>query len=226
MYDPPPMGLRLYDYEASANCYKVRLLLSHLELPYERVPVDIFAGGTMSQEYGAKNPSLTTPVLELEPGRFLPESVAIMLHLAEGTHLLPEDRYERAQVYRWLCFEQSAVLPTIAMLRFRLLTSRASLDDPAEAPSLNMARGVAGVVEGHLKERTYFVAERLTLADLALFGYMHVAGEAGVDTESLPALQAWVERVRAEPRHVEDLAPYPENSHRGASQSIYDAFGV
>src|SRR5256885_5918744 len=139
MYDPAPMGLRLSDTEASANCYKVRLLLSHLELPYERVPVDIFAGGTMSAEYAARNPSLTTPVLELEPGKFLPESAAIMLHLAEGTHLLPEDRDERAQVYRWLFFEQSAVLPTIAMLRFRLLTRRASLDDPAEAPSLNMS---------------------------------------------------------------------------------------
>ncbi|MFL5911407.1 MAG: glutathione S-transferase family protein [Gaiellaceae bacterium] len=220
------MPLRLYDYEASGNCYKVRLLLSHLGLDYERVPVDIFAGGTMNGDYGAKNPSLTTPVLELEPGRYLPESAAIMLHLAEGTHLLPEDRDERAQVYRWLFFEQSAVLPTIAMLRFRALTGRANLDDPAEAASLAMSRGVAGVVEVHLTGREYFAGERLTVADLAIFGYLHVAHEAGVDTASLPALQAWVERVRSEPRHVEDLMPYPANSQRGQSQSIYDAFGV
>ena len=149
-----------------------------------------------------------------------------MLHLAEGTHLLPEDAYERAQVYRWLFFEQSAVAPTIAMLRFRVLTDRASLDDPAEASALTMSRGVAGVVEAHLAAHAYFVGERLTVADLALFGYMHVAHEAGVDTASLPGLQAWVERVRGEPRHVEDLAPYPDNSRRGASRSIYDAFGV
>jgi glutathione S-transferase len=226
MYDAQAMGLRLYDYEASANCYKVRLLLSHLGLVYERVPVDIFAGDTMNADYGAKNPSLTTPVLELEPGRYLPESAAIMLHLAEGTHLLPEDRAERAQVYRWMFFEQSAVLPTIAMLRFRAATGRADLDDPAEAASLRMSRGVAGTVEAHLADREYFVAERLTLADLALFGYMHLAHEAGVDTSSLPALQAWVERVRSEPRHVEDLVPYPANSHRGQSKSIYDAFGM
>src|SRR5436309_5405069 len=99
------MGLRLHDYEASANCYKVRLLLSHLELPYERVAVDIFAGGTMSGEYAAKNPALTTPVLEFESDRYLPASGAILLHLAEGTDLLPEDSDERAQVYRWLFFE-------------------------------------------------------------------------------------------------------------------------
>src|SRR5436190_5499484 len=157
------MGLRLYDYASSGNCYKVRLLLSQLELPYERVPVDIFAGGTMSAEYAAKNPALTTPVLEYEPDRYLPESGAILLHLSEGTHLLPEDRDERAQVYRWLFFEQSAVLPTIAMLRFRALTGRANLDDPAEAASLTMSRGVAGVVEAHLTGREYFVGERLTV---------------------------------------------------------------
>jgi glutathione S-transferase len=220
------VSLRLYDYAASANCYKVRLLLSHLDLPYERVPVDIFAGGTMSAEYAAKNPALTTPVLEYEPDRYLPESGAILLHLAEGTDLLPEDRDERAQVYRWLCFEQSAVLPTIAMLRFRVLTGRASLDDPAERTSLNMCRAVAGVVEAHLAERAYFVAERFTLADIALFGYMHVADEAGVDTASMRGLQAWLERMRSKPRHVDDLAPYPENARLGNSRSIYDAFAA
>ena len=107
------MALRLYDYASSGNCYKVRLLLSHLGLPYERVPVDIFAGDTMSEEHAARNLALTTPVLELEPGRYLPESAAILLHLAEGTDLLPDNRDERALVYRWLFFEQSAVLPTI-----------------------------------------------------------------------------------------------------------------
>jgi glutathione S-transferase len=226
MYAVGTVSLRLYDYEASGNCYKARLLLSHLELPYERVPVDIFAGDTMSGDYAAKNLALTTPVLELEPGRYLPESGAILLHLAEGTDLLPEDRFERAEVYRWLCFEQSAVLPTIAMLRFHLLTGRASLDDPAVQTQLNMSRGVAGVVEAHLAMRSYFVGERFTLADIALFGYMHVAHEAGVDTSSMDNLQAWLGRVRSQPRHVEDLAPYPENSHVGNSRSIYDAFAA
>ena len=218
--------MRLYDYSASANCLKVRILLAQLGLDVERVPVDIFAGDTMSEEHAARNLALTTPVLELEPGRYLPESAAILLHLAEGTDLLPDDRDERALVYRWLFFEQSAVLPTIAMLRFRVLTGRASLDDPAERTSLNMSRAVAGVVEAHLSERQYFVAERFTLADVALFGYMHVAHDAGVDTASMPSLQAWLERVRSQPRHVEDLAPYPKNARPGASRSIYDAFGA
>jgi glutathione S-transferase len=216
------VGLRLYDYAPSANCYKVRLLLGHLELPYERVPVDIFAGESMTEGFAAKNPGLTTPVLELEPGRYLPESGAILLHLAEGTDLVPEDRDERAQVYRWLFYEQSALLPTIAMFRFRVLTGRASLDDPRARRMLKASRDVAGVVESHLSERTYFVAERFTLADIALFGYMHVVHDAGVDAASMPGLQAWLERMRSEPRHVEDLAPYPENARPGSSRSIYD----
>jgi glutathione S-transferase len=220
------MGLKLYEYAASGNCYKVRLLLGHLDLPYERVPVDIFAGETMNGDYAAKNPALTTPVLEVESGGYLPESGAILLHLAEGTDLLPEDPDERAEVYRWLFFEQSAVAPTIAMLRFRVLTGRASLDDPAEQTALNMSRGVAGVVESHLAQHEYFAAERFTVADIALYGYMHVAHEAGVDTASMPGLQAWLERVRSEPGHIDDLAPYPENSRPGNSKSIYDAFGA
>jgi len=217
------VGPRLYDYAPSGNCYKVRLLLSHLGLPYERVPVDIFAGDTMTREYAARNPAMRTPVLELESGGHLPESGAIMLHLAEGTDLLPADRDERAQVYRWLFFEQSEVLPTIAMLRFRLLTGRADPDDPRVSRAVARASGVADVLDGHLEDRAYVVGERFTVADIGLFGYMHVADEAGVETASMGGLQAWLERVRSEPRHIEDMARYPDNSRRGKSRSIYDA---
>jgi glutathione S-transferase len=213
---------KLYDYPASGNCYKARLLLSHLGIEYERVPVDIFAGETMTPEHAARNPALTTPVLELPDGSFLPESGAILLHLAEGTDLLPDDPAERAQVYRWLFFEQSAILPTVADIRFRMLTGRLDPDGDAGRRAAQLAGAVTSVVEGHLQGRTFAVGERFTLADIALFGYVHVAHEAGVDMSGFTAIAEWIERVRQQPGHVEDLAPYPENTRPGVSRTIHD----
>src|SRR5919108_835192 len=120
--------LRLYDYAASGNCYKVRLLLAQLGLRYERVPVDIFAGETMTAEYAARNPMQTVPVLETVAGS-LPESNAILLYLAEGTPFLPGDAFERAQAVRWLIYEQTDVIPGIGGLRFRLQTQRLAPED-------------------------------------------------------------------------------------------------
>jgi glutathione S-transferase len=217
--------LRLYDYAASGNCYKVRLALSHLGVEYERVAVDIFAGDTLTPEYAAKNPMLTTPVLEYQPGRHLPESGAILLFLAEGSELLPDEPGERADVHRWLFFEQSSVLPTIAMLRFQLLTGRADPQPAAVERATRMASAVAMTADSQARQREFFAAERFTLADIALYGYLHVAHEAGVDTSGLDGLNAWLQRVREQPGHVDDLAPYPENSHRGNSQSVWDALG-
>ena len=216
------MRYRLYDYPSSGNCYKVRLLLSHLGIEYDRVPVDIFAGETMTPEHAARNPALTTPVLELPSGEHLPESGAILLHLAEGTDLLPDDRGERAQVYRWLFFEQSAILPTVADIRFRMLTGRLDPESEAGRNAALLATAVTGVVEGHLRERSFAVGGRFGVADIALFGYVHVADEAGVDMSGFTGIARWVERVRAQPGHVEDLAPYPENSRPGQSRSIHD----
>lgn len=216
--------LRLYDYEASGNCFKVRLALSHLGLDYERVPVDIFAGETLSAEYGAKNPMLTTPVLEYEPGRYLPESGAILLFLAEGSELLPDERSDRAQVHRGLFFEQSTVLPTIAMLRFQLLTGRADPDSREVERAKRMAAAVALTADQQVREREFFAVDRFTLADIALYGYLHVAHEAGIDTSGLDGLNAWLERVRAQPGHIDDLMPYPESARPGQSQSVWDAF--
>ena len=122
--------VRLYDYPASCNCYKVRLLLANLGRPYERVPVDIFAGDTLTEEYGRINPARTTPVLETDDGRFLPESNAILVYLAEGTPFLSDDPFERAEVVRWLIYEQTDVIPMIGGLRFRLLAGRLEPDDP------------------------------------------------------------------------------------------------
>ena len=119
------MTLRLYDYGASCNCYKARLLLAQLGLEYERVPVDIFAGDTLTDEFAAMNPARTTPVLESDDG-FLPESNAILVYLASGTSFLPADPFELAQVVRWLLYEQTDVVPAIGGLRFRLLVRTSS----------------------------------------------------------------------------------------------------
>jgi Glutathione S-transferase, N-terminal domain len=121
--------LRLYDYAASSNCYKARLLLAQLDRPYERVPVDIFAGETLTDEYAQINPARTTLVLETEHG-YLPESNAILVYLAAGTPLLPDDPFELAQVVRWLIYEQTDVSPTTRGLRFLLLVGRLAPDDP------------------------------------------------------------------------------------------------
>src|SRR5262245_35079703 len=123
-------GLRLYDYAASANCYKVRLLLATLGRAYERVPIDIFAGETLTDEFYVKNPARSTPVLEVGDGRYLQESNAILAYLAEGTCYMPADAFDRAHVLRWLIFEQTDVIPTMGGLRFRILTGRLSPDHP------------------------------------------------------------------------------------------------
>jgi glutathione S-transferase len=214
--------MRLYDYGPSPNCHKVRILLAQLGQDYERVPTDIFGGDTLKPEFMEKNPGLTTPVLEVEPGRYLPESNAILLHLAEGTPFLPEDRSERAQVYRWLFFEQSAILPTVADVRFRSLTGRLDPESDTAIHLSQLCAGVTGVVEGHLQGRTFAVGERFTVADVALFGYLHVAHEAGVDMTRFGAVGAWIERVRAQPGHVEDLAAYPESARPETSRTIHD----
>jgi glutathione S-transferase len=215
--------LRLYDYAASANCLKVRMLLAQLGRPYERVPVDIFAGDTLTEEFGRMNPARSTPVLELESGEFLTESNAILLYLAEGTPLLPEDSVERAQVHRWLFFEQADVVPSMGGLRFRLHTGR--IDPDSNSARARRAAGDAtlAVLDAHLAGRRFLVGERYTVADIGVFAYVHVADEAGHDLSRYPNLTAWLDRVRAEPGYANDLEPYPPNSMRGAGRSIYDA---
>jgi glutathione S-transferase len=210
--------MRLYDYAASANCYKVRLLLANLGREYERVPVDIFAGDTLTDEYGAINPARTTPVLEDPPGTFLQESNAILLHVARGSALLPDD----PQVFRWLFYEQADVVPTVGGLRFRLITGRLSPDDPeAERRRVGSFEALA-LLDAHLAGREFFVGDAYSVADIGIYGYVHVAHEAGLQLEPYASLRAWLNRVREQPGYVNDLEPYPPNSHAGASRSIYD----
>ncbi len=211
--------MRLYDYDASANCYKIRLLLALLGTPYERVPIDIFGGDTLTDEYRALNPVRETPVLELDSGETIAQSNAILWYLAESTPFLPDSRVERALVAQWLFFEQERVMSGIGAARFRTLTGR----DPALAAArFVVGEGALAVLEEHLVDRSFLVGDRCSIADLSVFAYTHVAPDAGYELGRYPAVGAWLGCVRDQPGFVDDLAPYPENAREGASRSIYD----
>jgi glutathione S-transferase len=216
------MTLRLHDYPASGNCYKVRLLLAQLGREYERVPVDIFAGDTLSDDFGRLNPARETPVLEAEGADPLPQSNAILLYLAEGSDFVSDDPRERAQTLRWLFWEQSEVIPGVAGLRFRLMTGRLAPDSPGMQRRRAGGESVLALLEDHLGDRDFMVGERYSVADISLFAYVSVADEAGFDLSRHPAISAWLKRVEDTPGFMNDFEPYPPNSQLGQSRSIYD----
>jgi glutathione S-transferase len=212
--------MKLYDYAASCNCYKVRLLLAHLGIDYERVPVDIFAGGTLTDEYGRINPMRTVPVLETEQG-YLPESNAILTYLGEGTAYVPDDPWERARVVGWLIYEQTDVVFMVGGLRFRLMVGRWTPDHPEAVRRREGALEVLQFLDDHLAEDAFLVGGLYTIADIAVYGYSHRAEEAQLDLEPYPNLRAWFERIESQPGYMEDVEPYGANAAPGAGQSIY-----
>jgi len=214
--------LRLYDYAASANCLKARLLLAQLERPYERVPVDIFAGDTLTDEYAAINPARSTPVLQIGASTYLSESNAILVYLADGTPLFPDDALRRAEVVRWLILEQTDVVPSLGGLRFRLLTGRLAAEDRDALRRRKLGEATLAALDLHLRTRGFLV-DTYSIADIAVYAYTHVAPEAGYELAAYPAVERWLERVEERPGFVNDLAPYPENARPGSSRSIYDA---
>jgi glutathione S-transferase len=214
--------MRLYDYSASGNCYKARLLLALLGHPYERVPVDIFGGDTLTDEYARVNPLRETPVLETDEGELIAQSNAILWYLAQGTDYLPDDRAVRAQVLQWQFFEQERVMPGLGGTRFRRVTGRAAADPAGDARRFQLGQDTLGVLDAHLSEHEWLVGDRPTIADLSVFAYTHVCEDAGFELERYPAVVRWVERVRGLPGFVDDLEPYPENARPGKGRSIYD----
>ncbi len=213
--------MKLYDYAASGNCYKVRLLLALLGTPYERVPIDIFAGDTLTDEYARINPVRETPVLELDTGETIAQSNAILWYLAEGTPFLPSSRLERAEVAQWLAFEQERIMVGVGGTRFRRLTGRAALDPAADASRFQAGLHALSLLDAHLTGRSFAVGDHCTIADLSLFAYTHVAGDAGFDLAEYPAVAEWIDRIRALPGHMNDFVPYPENALPGRGRSIY-----
>jgi glutathione S-transferase len=213
--------LELYDYPASGNCYKVRLALAQLEREYEKVTVDIFDGDTLTDEYERLNVARETPVLITESGAPLAESNAILLYVAEGTTLLPEDREARAQVYRWLFFESQVFSPGVAAARFYRMTGRDERHPHDFERRFKRGQEALRILDATLKSRPFVAGDAYTVADISIYGYGHVAHEAGFDMAAYPRFNAWIERVAATPRMMHDLQPYPENASLLRGKSIY-----
>jgi glutathione S-transferase len=199
--DEQDVTIRLYNSQVSGNCYKVRLLLAHLGIPYERVELDVVDRSNRADVLGAKNPARRVPTIELDDGRTLGESNAITWFLADGTKYLPTDPYERAQVLQWLFFEQYDHEPNVAVARFWLLFDRVPSEE-ALAERQSGGYRALDAMEGHLAARDFLVGGSYSIADIGLFAYTHVAEEGGFDLVRYPAVRGWIDRVRGQPGHV------------------------
>jgi glutathione S-transferase len=196
--------MRLHDHLTSGNGYKVRLLLTQLGLPFERIEYDIDKGATRTPEFLAQvNPNGRIPVLEIEPGFLLAESDAILFYLAEATPFLPADRRLRAEVLQWLFFEQYNHEPNVATPRYWITHKVMTPAREALLPAKHeQGYAALALMERHLASRRFFVGERYSIADIALYAYTHVAEEGGFTLARFPAIGAWLARVAAEPRHI------------------------
>ena len=196
----------LHEYALSGNCYKVRLTAACLGIPLERREYDILKGETRTPEFlSGVNANGRIPVLQLGD-RFIPESNATCFYLADGSTLIPEERFDRADMLRWMFFEQYDHEPNVATLRFWLaFVGEDRLSDLQR--SLLPGKREAGeaalkLMDEHLAGRRFFVGDRLSLADVALYAYTHVAEEGGFELSDHPAVTAWLERVAGDPGHL------------------------
>jgi glutathione S-transferase len=194
----------LYSMQRSGNSYKVRLALAQLQIPYRLVEVDILKGESHTPEFLAKNPNGQVPLLEVAPGRYLAESNAILWHLASESRLRPEDRIDRAEALQWLFFEQHSLEPNIGAAYFWLCLIKGGRDLQQHALEDWMEQGyrTLKVMEKHLQHHRFLVADRYTIADIALYAYTHLAHECDYDITAFPAVRAWLERVSKEQGHV------------------------
>jgi glutathione S-transferase len=205
--------MHLFDNLDSGNGYKVRLLFAQLGRPYEWTNLDLDAGASRTPEFLQRNPNGRIPTLELDDGTNLAESNAILYYLADGTPMLPIDRLGRAQVLQWMFFEQYSHEPFVATPRFIVKHLPPGHARYAELPErLAKGRAALAVMDAHLAKRSFFVAERYTIADIALYAYTHVAHEGGHDLSPYSSVRAWLARVAAQPRYVE-ITVVPKAGH-------------
>ena len=195
--------ITVYGMSMSGNCYKLRLLLEQLGRDYRWVEVDSARGGTRTAEFLARNPNGKVPLIELEDGRVLVESNAILCWLAEGTGYVPDDAWQRAQALSWMFFEQYSHEPYIAVARFIRGWTPADSPRRADLPRLR-ERGhqALAVMERHLQSADWFGGAAYGIADIALFAYTHCAADGGFDLSAYPCIDAWLARVRATPGFV------------------------
>lgn len=206
--------ITLYDYLPSQNAYKVRLLLSQLQRPWRTEIISIFEGEGQRPEYLAINPTGAVPAIRLDDGRVVAESNAILWFLAEGTPYLPEDRFARAKVLQWLSFEGDYVQSTIATLRHWVMTGKAARRPAAlvEAKREGSLKTLA-ILDRELAQRPYLAGPAYSVADIAVFAYVHRAEEAELPLSDFPNVTAWIDRVRSQPRFLAETFPYSIDPH-------------
>jgi len=194
---------KLYDFLPSGNGYKVRLLLTQLQIPFERVELNIVNGATRTSDFLAKNLNGKIPLLEIAPDTFISESNAILYYLSQGTKYFPSDKYQQAQVMQWLFFEQSSHEPNIATPRY-WITQLKQADKYREQIQQKRKLGYQAleVMEQHLKNYDFLVANKYTIADIGLYAYTHVAEEGGFDLTQFTAINAWFQRIKSQPKHI------------------------
>ncbi len=189
--------LTVYGDSGSGNCLKVKFIADRFGIPLKWIEVGVVNGETRTPQFLAMNPAGQVPTVVFDDGRILAQSNAIMLHLAEGSDLIPGEAFDRALMFQWLFWEQYSHETAIAVRRYHkmfLKKSDAEID-PALMPKCERA---LDVMEGHLSNRSYFVAERLSLADIALVAYTRFAHEAGLDLVKWPQVRAWVIRIECD----------------------------
>lgn len=194
----------LFSMQNSGNCYKLRLAMAQLEIPFQIHEVDILKGESRTPEFLALNPNGKVPALRLDTGQLISESNAILFFVAEGTDLLPEDRFCKAEMLQWMFFEQYSHEPYIAVARFWLKIMKGGRELKAHLLDDWWERGyqALSVMEKHLEAHDFFAANRYTIADIALYAYTHVAEDGEFEFTDFPRIRLWMERVQNQPGHV------------------------
>lgn len=194
---------KLYDFLPSGNSYKVRLLLNLLDIPFTRIDVNILERETRTPEFLEKNPYGKIPLLEIAPEQYIAESNAILYYLSQDTEYFPSDKYTQAQIMQWLFFEQFSHEPNIATARYWISILKQPEKHEEQLKHKQRLGNVAlQIMEQHLSNGNFLVGDRYTIADICLYAYTHVAEEGGFDLQQYPAILAWLERIKAHPKHI------------------------
>jgi len=195
--------VKIYGDIQSGNCYKIKLLTSLLEIEHEWIHIDILSGDTKTNEFLSKNPCGQIPLLELSDNRFLSESNAILNYLADSSPLIPNDAYERSKILQWQFFEQYSHEPYIAVARF--ISKYLGL--PEEKKEEYKSKQIGGhnalkIMEEQLQKTPYIAGESLTIADISLYGYTHVAHEGGFNLKQYPSVLNWISQISSHPKYI------------------------